>query len=151
MVSQELLRHLLDACFYGKQITELMPPLPQGIKPRHIHVLDTIHILQEKQAYVCISDVSSELRVTTPSVTKLIQELETFGAVEKHANREDKRITTLILTPLGLEFYALYIKDYHEKLAEILTSLDEQDCESTVRTLEKMYHLMKAHPIEILK
>ena len=150
-MTQELLRHLLDACFYGKQITELMPPLPQNIKPRHIHVLDTIHMLQERQKDVRISDVSAELRVTTPSVTKLIQELETYGAVEKRGNKEDKRITNLILTPLGLEYYARYIKDYHEKLAEILTSLDEQECEATVRTLEKMYHLMKARPIEITK
>lgn len=150
-MTYQLLKHLLDACFYGKQITELMPSLPQKIKPRHIHVIDKIHILQEKQEYVRISDISSALRITMPSVTKLINELTAYGVVEKHTNIQDKRITTLTLTPLGMKYYTLYIKDYEDKLAQILKLLDEKDCEATIRTLEKMYQIMKSHPIEITK
>lgn len=150
-MNQELLRHLLDACFYGKQITELMPPLPPKMKPRHIHVINAIHVLQEKQEYVRISDVSHALRVTTPSVTKLINELEVYGVVEKHANEEDRRITTLTLTPLGVEYYTLYIRDYHSQLSKLLQSLDEKDCDTTIQTLEKMYQIMKAHSIKITK
>lgn len=150
-MDQKLLRNLLDACFFGKQITELMPPLPPKIKPRHIHVINAIHVLQAKQEYVRISDVSHTLRVTTPSVTKLINELEAYGVAEKHANEGDKRITTLTLTPLGVEYYTLYIQDYHSELAELLQSLDEGACKATIQTLEKMYRIMKTHPIKITK
>lgn len=51
-----LVGELLDACFYCKQITELMPVLPTGIKRRHIHVLHAINILEKKVR--CVSAMS---------------------------------------------------------------------------------------------
>lgn len=148
-MTEELLQNLFDACFYGKQITELLPPLPKKMKPRHLDVIATIHNLLEKQAYVRVSDVSGAMRVTTPSVTKLINELESLGIIKKHANRADKRVTTVTLTSAGMACYSLHIQYYHSKLAQILGSLDEKDCAATIQTMEKMYRLMKEHPIEI--
>ena len=37
-------RSLLDVCWKAKAITELMPALPKGLKPRYVHVLSLIHI-----------------------------------------------------------------------------------------------------------
>ena len=31
-------RSLLDVCWKAKTITELMPALPKGMKPRYVHV-----------------------------------------------------------------------------------------------------------------
>lgn len=148
-MDNELLQHLLDACFYGKQITELMPPLPPKIKPRHIHVINAIHALQEKQKYVRISDISYALRITKPSVTKLINELKAYGAVEKRICEDDKRVVILSLTPLGTKYFILYVKNYHNRLMKILEPLENDDCKATIRTLEKMCRIMKANPIKI--
>lgn len=52
---------LLDACFTAKRITESMADLPEGMKPRHIHVIDAIH---ELGADVRVSDVSHRLNIT---------------------------------------------------------------------------------------
>lgn len=41
MTSKDL-ELLLDACFIAKKITETLPALPKGIKPRHIHVLTAV-------------------------------------------------------------------------------------------------------------
>lgn len=147
-MTTELTRQLLDACFYGKQITELMPPLPPKIKPRHMHVINAVHVLSQ-QGTVRIGDVSRELRVTTPSVTKLINELSAYGAVEKHAFQEDKRVTTLTLTALGEKYYVLYIQKYHAQLARILDPLDENDCYITIQILKVMAGIMREHPIRI--
>lgn len=32
-------RSLLDVCWKAKAITELMPALPKGLKPRYVHVI----------------------------------------------------------------------------------------------------------------
>ena len=69
-------KELIDSCFIAKKITETMEELPKGFKPRHIHVIDSIYQLSKKKSDVRISDVSSKLNVTTPSITKLINELE---------------------------------------------------------------------------
>lgn len=149
MMNDELIRHLFDACFYGKQITELLPPLPPNMKSRHIQVIDIIYRLQEKQEYVRISDVSAAMRITKPSVTKLINELTEYGVVEKQANEKDRRVTTVTLTVLGIQYYDSYITEYHSRLVTLLQSIDEADCLATVKTLEIMYRLMKAQKIVI--
>lgn len=148
-MTEKLLRRLLDACFIGKRITELIPPLPKGLKPRHIHVIEIIHLLQEEQEIVRVSDVSDALHITTPSVTKLINELFAIGAVEKHPFREDKRITALVLTPLGVRYYQIYIQDYHSRLMVLLKDLPIDDCETTFKTLESMYEIIKTYPIKL--
>ena len=35
-------RSLLDVCWKAKAITELMPALPKGLKPRYVHVIDAV-------------------------------------------------------------------------------------------------------------
>ncbi|WP_196605112.1 MarR family winged helix-turn-helix transcriptional regulator [Pectinatus haikarae] len=147
-MTPNLIRELLDACFYGKQIIEKMPALPLGMKPRHLHVLHAVEILSA-QDIVRISDVSKVLRTTMPSITKLINELEELDTLIKNrAYSKDHRVTTVNLTPLGKKYVAKYIHQYHCKLAELLSSLNEQDCRTTVHTLKIMAQLMEKHPIQ---
>ena len=101
-MKQELLKCLSDACFYGKRITELMPPLPKGMKPRHMHVIDTIHMLQEKQERVCIGDVSAAPNFGTVCVTALAAE----HFVEKAGGRG---VFLIAFAPLGLFFGHIHI------------------------------------------
>lgn len=35
-------KKFLSACQEAKRITELMPPLPKGMSPRHIYVIDAV-------------------------------------------------------------------------------------------------------------
>ena len=72
------LKQLLDTCFTAKRIVETLPELPKGIKPRHIHVLDAIQDIQKQQGMCRVSDVSTKLNITMPSITKLVQELESL-------------------------------------------------------------------------
>ena len=72
-----------------------MPELPEGMTPRHVHVIDAIYQLERTGEMVKVSDVSEYLEVTRPSITRLIRELETLGAVSKIADTQDKRIVWL--------------------------------------------------------
>ena len=40
-------RSLLDVCWKAKAITELMPALPKGLKPRYVHVIDAVWHINE--------------------------------------------------------------------------------------------------------
>ena len=40
-------RSLLDVCWKAKTITELMPALPKGMKPRYVHVIDAVWHINE--------------------------------------------------------------------------------------------------------
>ena len=60
------LKQLLDSCFLAKRIVETLPKLPHGMKPRHIHVLDAIDMIQATQKVCRVSDVSTVLDITMP-------------------------------------------------------------------------------------
>ena len=133
---------LLDSCFVAKNITERMKQLPAGFKPRHIHIIDAISRLSEKMDEVRVSDVSHQLNVTTPSVTKLINELEEKGVVEKYEHAEDKRVTLVALTELGKQYEQKYVEQYHNEWAQNLADVSDDDIQTVVCTLNKLAKAM---------
>ena len=48
-MTQEKLKQFLDACFDAKRLIEKLPDLPDGMKPRQVHVLDAVNEIQKKQ------------------------------------------------------------------------------------------------------
>ena len=96
MKSNEI-KQLLDLCFFAKKITETLPALPEGMKPRYNSVLHTIYELGTCHA----SDVSRQLNTTMPSITKMINELESFGLLIKMPDPNDKRALLLEVSEDG--------------------------------------------------
>lgn len=139
----EYIKMFLDICHDAKKITELMPKLPAGMKPRHIHVIDTIFMLSNKKEYVKISDISEALKVTKPSITKLINELEIRKVLTKTSQLHDNRIITLSLTPLGKKYHEIYVDKYQKYLAELFIDIEEDDMRVTVETINTAYKIMK--------
>ncbi|MBW3088424.1 winged helix-turn-helix transcriptional regulator [Bifidobacterium sp. 82T24] len=140
-------RRLLDVCWKAKRITELMPALPKGMKPRYVHVIDAIWHLNEPNGQTVgvarVGDVSAFLGVTTPSVTKLVNDMTALGLVEKHADDADRRAVTLTLTTRGLNIRRTYVEEYHARLARLLGGLTVDQCETTVATISETLRLMQ--------
>jgi DNA-binding MarR family transcriptional regulator len=133
----EITKKFLLACHEAKRITERMPKLPKKMKPRHIHVLETIHFLQQNQAEVRISDVGKHLDVTNPSVTKLVNELLALGLVKKEQHPDDKRIFILKLQTEGEKIYQLYGFKFHHWLNDRLTDLNPSDIETAIQIIHR--------------
>lgn len=133
---------LLDSCFVAKNVIEKMKQLPTGFKPRHIHIIDAISRLSNNMDEVRVSDVSHQLNITTPSVTKLINELEEKGIVGKHEHAEDKRVTLVELTKLGKEYEQKYVEQYHAEWAQKLADVSDEDIQTVVCTLNKLAKAM---------
>lgn len=141
-MTSKSLKALLNACFTAKRITESMADLPEGMKPRHIHVIDAIHELSQRGADVRVSDVSHRLNITMPSVTKLIQELEQKGMLCKRGNGGDKRAILLHLTPKGLELESRYVIEYHAAWAARLSEFNEQQAQDTIALIHALHETM---------
>ena len=114
-------RSLIDACWKAKTITELMPALPKGMKPRYVHVIDAVWHINEPNGQdtgtARVGDASAFLGVTTPSITKLVER--------------------------GLDIRRIYVEEYHAHLSQLLGGLTSDQCETTVRTLTEALRLMQ--------
>ena len=134
----EHLKKILDACFTAKHVIETMPELPKGMKPRHIHVLDQISLAWNKRKECRVSDVSEGLNTTMPSITRLVQELEAMGMLEKYPDSEDKRVTLLKLTPKGETCVKKYVYDFHREWAENLSFISNEQVQEAIRLIEQL-------------
>lgn len=114
-MEQKDLERLLDCCFAAKRITEVLPDLPRGMKPRHIHVLHVVYELQNSAEGCRVSDVSRRLGTTMPSITRLVQELDDKKLLVKHCEAADRRITLLALTDAGIACVKEYIIAPHQE------------------------------------
>ena len=139
------LKALLDACFLAKRIVETLPELPDHMKPRHIHVLNVVHEVQQQQNICRVSDVSRSLSITMPSVTRLVQELEQLEMLEKHPDREDGRITLLSLTKKGEACVLLYVTQFHSAWAEALDGITDEQAQEAVHIIEELWRTMPSH------
>lgn len=143
-----VIKNFLTACHEAKRITELMPPLPEGMTARHIYVIDAVWQCKQEKNLVKVSDVSDYLRVTRPSITKLIQELETLQVIEKFPDANDKRVVLLQLTDLGLQYYKFYVEQYQSWLYEKLKDIRPEDFQVTIGTIDRVYSVMRMYKME---
>ncbi len=141
-MNTKTLKQLLDSCFLARRIVETLPELPHGMKPRHIHVLDTIHTIQETQSACRVSDVSSALNITMPSITRLIQELHALNLVEKYADENDKRATLLRLTEQGRTCVKYHVTDFQKEWTEALNELPDEKARAVTEVIEKLWQTM---------
>lgn len=141
-MNTDSLKHLLDACFTAKHIIETMPALPKGMKPRHIHVLDSVNEVCREQEECRVSDVSGRLNITMPSITKLIQELETLGMLEKYEDKWDKRVNLLRLTDKGKAYVKKYVLDFHQAWVKGLEDISDEQAAQGIRMIERLRDTM---------
>ena len=141
-MQEESVSKLLGACYEAKRIVELMPKLPQGMKPSHIHVIDVINQLQQRNGSVRVSDIGVALHVTNPSITRLVNELVELKAVEKAQSSEDKRVVTVRLTELGEDYLKKYIEEYHREVAGRLAGMSDEDIRMAAGVIHDAYKIL---------
>ena len=75
----ETIKRMLDACYQGKRIRDMLPPLPKGVTSSYIQYLDVIQSLERNGIHVKISDISDALNLPRPGVTRTVKEMEAGG------------------------------------------------------------------------
>lgn len=93
-----------------------------GLKPSEIMVLFSIKKTAEPDSPgIKVSDISSCLKVATPTITQLINGLETNGFVKRTMDKEDRRAVRVRLTDEGERV----LKKAHNALSDAFNGLVE--------------------------
>ena len=138
----ELIKQMMDACYLAKRARDMLPPLPDGVMPSYIQYLDTIQKLEARGMRVKVSDLSDELGLPRPGVTRTVKEMEAKGYLKKQLSAEDGRVTYLLLSEEGKQLSRKYDKDYFQALAPYLDGISEEDAKCMITTIEKFYQVM---------
>lgn len=141
-MTKEKIKQVMDACYQAKRVRDMMPKLPNGVTPIHIHYLDVITKLELDGAEVKVSDISDELGLPRPGVTKTIKDMERLGFVEKKSSETDGRIVYIRSTQAGRDLVCKYVDEYFTGLGESLTDITDEDADTMIATVEKLYEVM---------
>ena len=136
------IKDLLDACYQGKRVRELLPPLPRGVRPSYVQYLDVIETLESHGVRVKVSDISDTLHLPRPGVTRTVKEMEDKGYLRKIASEEDRRVTYLAITDSGKRLSQIHNAQFFAQLAPLLADISDEDAACTVRTIQKLYDVM---------
>ncbi len=138
----ELIKRILDAFYMGKRIRDMLPLLPEGMSPSHVRYLDTIEKLERKNSPVRVSDVSSEMNLQRPDVTRTVAEMEAKGYLRKTTSPDDARVTYLEITEKGRALSKKYNEEVFEEIISALPPVSDEDAEILIRTTRKFYETM---------
>ena len=138
----ELIKRMMDACYQGKRIRDMLPPLPDGVASSYIQYLDAIQKLEKKDIHVKVSDISDVMNLPRPGVTRTVKEMEKKGYLSKIASPDDGRVTYISITEEGWKLFCKYDEKYFGELSADLSDISEEDADCMIRTIEKFYQIM---------
>lgn len=142
-MTRDKIKKVMDACYLAKRARDLLPKLPNGVTSSHIHYLDTIRKLELKTDHIKVSDISDELGLPRPSVTKTIKDMESLGFVEKKAVENDRRVVEIKITAAGRDLVDEYVDRYFGGLSAQLDEISDRDADIMIKTIEKLYEVMR--------
>ena len=134
-MTNKKIKEMLDACYQAKRIREMLPPLPQGVMPSYIQYLDVIQSLEKQDVHVKVSDISDELNIPRPGVTRTVKEMEKKGYLRKIASPDDGRVTYISITEEGWNLFRKYDKTYFGVLSVELNDISEEDADCMILTI----------------
>lgn len=136
------IKQMLDACYLAKRARDLLPALPEGVLSSYIQYLDAIGRLEAQGLPVKVSDLSREMNLPRPGVTRTVKEMEAKGYLTKQVSAEDGRVTYLARSEAGKALSKKYDSDYFRALAPYMEDISDEEAECAIRTIQKFYKVM---------
>jgi DNA-binding MarR family transcriptional regulator len=118
------------------------PRTVAGRTPGEVHTLMVIHHATAHSAPeapgLSVSEVSRVLHVTSPSITQMVNVLESDGLVVRCADPADRRAIRLRLTPSGLVVAKQAGREYHEMYRGLAEYLGEEQSDQLATLLGRV-------------
>lgn len=138
-MNTELAKQIMDAFYMADRIrSTALPPLPEGILPSHIHVLDALAALTREQESVRVSDISARMHLPRPGVTRTVQAMERKGLLRKRRDQRDGRVVHLQMTEKGEALYRRYVDVQFSSLSALLSGISDEDAAQMIRTISRI-------------
>jgi DNA-binding MarR family transcriptional regulator len=120
-----------------------MSPHYQSTKASGMHVLfcldyGTREAGREAERGMMISEIGQRLKVTSPTITQLVKELEAIGHVERTVDRKDRRVIRVHLTESGRAVVQQGRTAVRRVFAGLVEHLGDEDTETLVHLLNKV-------------
>ena len=141
-MTKDKIKEVMDACYQAKRLRDMLPALPGGVTSSHIHYLDTLSKLEKTEGKVKVSDISENLGLPRPSVTKTVKDMEKLGFVEKETTETDGRFVYIKTTRTGRDLVDKYVDEYFGNLSEDLGGITDEDADKMIEVVEKFYIVM---------
>lgn len=141
-MTKDKIKEVMDACYQAKRIRDMLAALPGGVTSSHIHYLDTLSKLEKTEGKVKVSDISENLGLPRPSVTKTVKDMEKLGFVEKETTETDGRFVYIKTTRTGRDLVDKYVDEYFGNLSEDLGGITDEDADKMIEVVEKFYIVM---------
>ncbi len=84
------------------------------------------------------SELAAALHVSRPTVTAMLQKMESAGTIERRPDERDQRVTRLFLTPAGRDLAARMRAVHGEIISATVGSLAETDRADLLRLLDEL-------------
>lgn len=112
----------------------------EGLKPSEIFVLFCIkRAVKPASPGIKISDISSTLRVATPTTTQLVNSLEKGGFVERTTDKEDRRAVRVKLTEKGEGMVKKASDSLFDSFSGLVEYLGEEESNELAELLSKTF------------
>jgi|SRR6266508_819763 DNA-binding MarR family transcriptional regulator len=103
-----------------------------GLGPRHVHTL--AHLA--KTGPVSVSQLARRLRVTVPTASLLVAELDRAGLAERRADEVDRRRTIVTVSERYRDDIDEWLASRAEPLRRALARLDENERATLMKALQ---------------
>ena len=133
---------IMNALIMAKEVYNLLPPLPEEVKPIYIRILDALRRVRGEGCEARVSDINKALRLRLPNTTRYIGELTELGIVEKNQSDTDKRVILVKATPLGEKYINEFVLLSYKLIAKEC-SISDSDIDTMIVTIRKLYTAIK--------
>lgn len=130
---------VLESFFQFKKLNWHQGPIA-GLKSSEIFLLFKIKKTAKSEAPgIKISEISRLLKVAPPTITQLINGLETHGFVERSADKEDRRAVRISLTDKGESVIKKASEELFTSFNGLVDYLGEEKSADLADLLSKVY------------
>ena len=98
-----------------------------------------------------VGELATEVGIDDATATRLVDRLEEIGVVERRSAPEDRRATTVALTPAGEGLCSAIGAERRRFFSDVLGVLNEHEREELVRLTAKAASALRARSDELVR
>lgn len=112
-----------------------------GLKPSEVRMLVSLKLGNEREGKKgqTVSDISKFLKVTSPTVTQMVNSLIAQGYVVRSADAQDRRISEITLTEKGEHLAEMAVAKSRNTFKGMIDYMGREKTDSLMELLNEVY------------